>query len=681
MSKHSESPSKKDESGAEDLEPITMIFAGHRGFGASQVQHQKKERLRLPENSLISIQEVMRSGAESIEFDLYLSSDGRLMAIHDNDLSINAYFIVQEENKTQRPPEQGGGFFPVGATVSFPPGHTLVSNFPADFLKRAFDISKDLPIPEDCPQQSEYLYKQIPEYTEILELVSAENARRAETGQPRIKLNVELKGPGTGTHVQKALSDFNATKEETHRIRQEEIYYMSFIQNELAVISGLTPTGAATPCPQANLILGVPTAVQYMKIGDGYSIEDSRLNHDALSENVLRLHQALAEIPERNGTGLTGVDMSLWDVSEASIDFFCRTHKLPIHIAVVPFGPDDLHSGHINPALINIELVAKAQATYLAPDQVMIVKTDNPTLLKQMISEMSVSQEPVILSVAVRTRGQQSEEQTHGKHGIKLFTKPGTQKEPPQPIIPDRSWWGEEQIIPALQRYTDSYVTGAVVSTENLDFALNDASHNLAEFGSALVPLNVNVITRELNQEANHWVGLQVLGRDSAISVNYIDPMGQPISEQVRQQILSTFGSETIINEPLQDKAIQNAKIVPMDGPPTEAPVFVCQGNDYDCGPMLTHAMIYLARDLPLPNRPLTSLESEQLGQEIRQQITGKGRQTEQAVERTTRDYAVKQAKAIGTQIQKETKAKKGTSTTAASTINRQRSGEGSGRF
>ena len=83
MSKQNKLPSKKDKSKTENLEPITMIFAGHRGFGTSQVQNQKEERLRLPENSLISIQEVMKSGAESIEFDLYLSFDGHLMAIHE----------------------------------------------------------------------------------------------------------------------------------------------------------------------------------------------------------------------------------------------------------------------------------------------------------------------------------------------------------------------------------------------------------------------------------------------------------------------------------------------------------------------------------------------------------------------------------------------------------------------
>ncbi|MEM6339253.1 MAG: hypothetical protein AAF673_04955, partial [Pseudomonadota bacterium] len=487
---------------------------------------------------------------------------------------------MQKENEMALP--NSSGFFSIGDTISFPPRRTFVSKLPSFFLRQAFDISKDLPIPNDCPLEYRFLYNRIPEYSEILELVSLENARRANTGQPRIKLNVELKGPGTGAHVQKALSDFNAKKQGGQKIRQEEIYYMSFRDTELAVIAGLTHRPGVVPCPNANLILGVPTAVQYMQIGDGYAIKDSRINQNALSKKVLPLHQALKSLPERKGTGLTGVDMSLWDVSQASIDYFCKTHKLPIHIAVVPFGPNDLHAKHIKPALINIERTAKAQSMHL--DQNMIIKTDNPTLLRQMVLEMGKSQKPIILDAKIKQIGAPSSQRRSteklDQSTIQLFQKPGTKAKPPQQITPDRSWWSEKEIIPALQKYTkNAYVTISASSSKSLDKILDDVTLNVAQYKSVLIPLNVNVITRELNNKTNHWVGLQVFGNNSAISVNYIDPMGQQMSQQIRQQILNKFGYETVINQPLLGKAIQNAKIVKMG---QNNPILVCQGNDYD---------------------------------------------------------------------------------------------------
>ena len=74
---------------------MKIIFAGHRGFGAKQIQQQRKKDQQFPENSLISFQKVMESGAECIEFDLYLSKDNKLMVIHDRELAVNAKYIIQ----------------------------------------------------------------------------------------------------------------------------------------------------------------------------------------------------------------------------------------------------------------------------------------------------------------------------------------------------------------------------------------------------------------------------------------------------------------------------------------------------------------------------------------------------------------------------------------------------------
>lgn len=392
-----------------------ISFAGHRGFGANQVQSQREAGLAFPENSLISFIKVMESGADFIEFDLHLSKDQHLMVIHDDDLSINASYIVQAENEMS---DGKGGYYSVGAIVKFPLGSTLVSKYPVEALQKCFDISGNIIPPEDVSLD---LYKKIPEFCEVLELVSTENAKRLEESRlPRIGLNIELKGIGTGAFVQKDIEGFNAGKEEKDKIYQKEIFYISFLDAELATIAGLVKGSKGAPVPSANLILGVPTAVQYTKVGRNYEIIDSNLNKPQLKRYVESLHNALKILPGRESKGLTGVDVSMWDVSDDSIEYFCKKLGIPIHLAVVPFGREDFGKEEILIALHNIKKIVAAQSKYFSSDQKIIVKTDNPALLQKILKEKSkqtVTEIEILEPVSKKPKT---------GIGIKLFPKPGT---------------------------------------------------------------------------------------------------------------------------------------------------------------------------------------------------------------------------------------------------------------
>jgi hypothetical protein len=182
---------------------------------------------------------------------------------------------------------------------------------------------------------------------------------RQEMGLPRMKLNIELKGGGTGNFVQNAINAFNGSKGVNAQIRQDEIFYISFLDRELAVVVGLIRVDGVLPVPNANLILGVPTKMQYKKVGEHYSIEDFTLNTEELKP-VDELHSALQSLGGRHGKGLNGVDMSLWDVSDSSIEYFCKQRQIPIHIAIVPFEEHDLKGREISRALNNVNKVAVA---------------------------------------------------------------------------------------------------------------------------------------------------------------------------------------------------------------------------------------------------------------------------------------------------------------------------------
>lgn len=381
---------------------IETVFSGHRGYGASQVQDQREDREFFPENSLISFKKVMEAGADSIEFDLYLSSDNYLMVIHDDDITINARHIVQRGGVMQKP---GGGFFKAGDIVEIPPGKTFVTKISALALKRDFDISKGLQLSPTLPKEVQRLYREIPNIYEVLELVAAENVRRAELDVPlpRIKLNIELKGHNTGLFVQHVINEFNKSKSgnENAQINPEEIYYMSFWGEELAAIAGMEiqeingkKKTAIAPNPNANLILGVPTNVQYSKVGPNYKIElPPTLNRPELQEKVERLHQDLKTLPKRGGKGLTGVDMSMWDVLDPSVEYFCGELGIPIHIAVAPYGRLNLKEKYVSPALPNIKKIAIAQEKYLTDNHIMIVKTDDPVLLNKIVGDLSIANE------------------------------------------------------------------------------------------------------------------------------------------------------------------------------------------------------------------------------------------------------------------------------------------------
>ncbi len=607
---------------ARDETSMRMAFAGHRGFGVNQVQRQRANDLAFPENSLISLQKVMESGADFIEFDLYLSRDEHLMVIHDDDLSINTRYILQEDDRNKMPDGEGG-FFPVGSKVSLNKGSALVSGWDVVELKKRFEIFNGITPPHNVNPN---LYNKIPEFHEVLELVSAENARRAGLGLPRVGLNVELKGVGTGKFVQKAIEDFNAKcVNDADEIQQNEIFYISFLDRELATIAGLISGSKGIPVPDSNLILGVPTDVQYSKVGTAYAIEDETLNLVELERCVENLHYALQKLPDRGGKGLSGVDVSMWDVGDDSVKYFCGRLGVPIHIAVVPFGYEDFARDEVSLALMNIEKIAAAQGKYLGSSVTMIIKTDDPALLKTVLEAQSKSKASEISSAEMMKSGRKSSAMgSRSKDGIGLFPKPGTKGAQGKFKQVDNSWWGDQQLIPALQHINIGHVLDPVVNETGLELGLREAMRRTEN--SFIIPMNVNVVEAAISErDANHWVGLRLVRNadDGRFNVDYVDPMGRAINGRVRDLITETLGANlaAAIAEPLAGRAIQAVQKI--EHGVAEERIIQFIGNTNDCGPMLVYAMDRPENRGALLDRALTGGESRILGQNIRNHFAG----------------------------------------------------------
>jgi len=380
---------KEDIKGIKDIENIAddtiqMVFCGHRGFGARKVQSQRNPDTQFPENSLISLKKAMEAGADAVEFDVYLSEDNHVMVIHDDELGTNAKYIVQEDNNPKYAEKYAET--KLGGRVKIPVDKTRpavpyfnVRATPKDELQARFDISKGIIVPDNISEEDKRMYITIPVLEEVLDLVVQENTRRSGL-YPRVKLNIELKGNGTGQIVGEKIKEYIEQANTEFKIQEEEIYYLSYRPQELS--------GLAVVFPKANLTLGIPTSIQYKAVDENYTIVDYELNKARLDKYLDELNTELHAIEGRE-RGVDGVDMSLWDVGDDTIKYFVAERNYPVHVAFTPIGESDLQAFNIQAGLENINKIAKAQ-NILGNEQFMIVKTDNAPLLK---SELTALQE------------------------------------------------------------------------------------------------------------------------------------------------------------------------------------------------------------------------------------------------------------------------------------------------
>ncbi len=154
-------------------------------------------------------------------------------------------------------------------------------------------------------------------------------------------------------------------------------------------------------------------------------------------------------------------------------------------------------------------------------------------------------------------------------------------------------WYDDQKLGELLDRYIASGVNHVMVShalnsNEQLITYLKGIP-DLVSRGKTqhIIPLNVNVLTGELEANTNHWVGLWVIAGSNSIELNYVDPMGNPINTNLKP-LLKEQLKEVKINEPLSGKGIQYAK--------PDNSSMVLEGNTDDCGPMLVYALACLTR-------------------------------------------------------------------------------------
>lgn len=110
---------------------------------------------------------------------------------------------------------------------------------------------------------------------------------------------------------------------------------------------------------------------------------------------------------------------------------------------------------------------------------------------------------------------------------------------------------------------------------------------NLNIFDNDAIIFNVNALTGEFaKNSANHWVALIVDGGNN--TVFYVDPMGRNIPDEISRFVVDQLGGlgdvKIVYNE---NNHPQKHKIDPSGS------IQVIEGNDKDCGPMVTEALIH----------------------------------------------------------------------------------------
>jgi len=173
----------------------------------------------------------------------------------------------------------------------------------------------------------------------------------------------------------------------------------------------------------------------------------------------------------------------------------------------------------------------------------------------------------------------------------------------------DKRWYGEEDIIPILNRTCNGLATvhNGIGSIEQFDKVVGDI---WSKGGKHVIPLNINCESGKFDGR-NHWTGLYINSDLDPPKISYIDPMGRDVGPEIRDRLRFLGG---VIETPLTGRAVQTLGIRGEGG------------NDYDCGPFSTYLLGHAARldgalDPLLPAADLSSKASVAFGQSIRRRL------------------------------------------------------------
>jgi len=145
-------------------------------------------------------------------------------------------------------------------------------------------------------------------------------------------------------------------------------------------------------------------------------------------------------------------------------------------------------------------------------------------------------------------------------------------------------------------------------SEEELEVILNQI--NIPNH-AYIIPLNVNAIDGSFSA-TNHWVGLYVTTDEAASidAIKYINPIGQPINQQLVLKLLIQTGVYT--------KDLTEGKGVQFAFCSNEFGIAKLEGNDYDCGPMLVQLFYELTTYRKILSHSFGEQKSIEFGQKCR---------------------------------------------------------------
>lgn len=286
-----------------------------------------------PENTMEAFQYAIESGANAIELDVYISSDGIPMVIHDDDLNINVYQADRKTRELGKVSEKTQA--ELQNTALYPLG----------------------------PNQ-----ERIPTLQELIDYIA--NVNESRTPDNRVMLDIELKGEHSATNT------WHLVRENIQhgKLQPDDVVYCSFDYNELRTIRTLDKNDQASdvnskiaPCIKTALLYGEENVIK-----PGWWVP---FDKQILDEGLSKLQELHDEI------GCCAMDAILWDIEYPLIELVIR-NGIELHASTSNFRPDGTN-------------LAFMQMLYRISKEIDVYfKTDEPksvlTWLKQMQHEETI---------------------------------------------------------------------------------------------------------------------------------------------------------------------------------------------------------------------------------------------------------------------------------------------------
>lgn len=226
------------------------LITGHRGMGVLEKPRDTllKDAPFYPENSVAAFEQAIKEGADALECDIHVTKDGHAMVIHGSKVFQYADYIGKDKK------------------FHLSSGDDLeVEKFTKDDLQQSFslksrqskfdtlDKTEKSKVTSNEQTKAEVVKEKttllktdprshcIPELGDLLGLACKENERRLKTGQPPLKVNIELKGQGSGVASLGAIQRFYAQNPSAEKLLPpDQIVFLGRREvGEIAIANGI----------------------------------------------------------------------------------------------------------------------------------------------------------------------------------------------------------------------------------------------------------------------------------------------------------------------------------------------------------------------------------------------------------------------------------------------------------